>query len=290
MLAAGLLVETGVPGLYGRSGEFERVVIALEALVARAGADRTPSVVRFPPVVARPVLERSGYLRSFPHLAGSVHAFAGDDHAHRDLLGELDAGRDWSAGLEPTALSLCAAACHPLYPTLPGVLPAGGGEFDVYGWVFRHEPSLDPGRMQAFRQYEFVHVGEAGDAVKHRDLWVERGLDVLDRVGLDARAEVANDPFFGRGGRLLSLSQRDEALKYELVCPIGPGEGSTALVSSNYHKDHFGDAFAITTSEGGVAHSACVGFGVERITLALLHAHGLHPDRWPARTRAVLWP
>ena len=47
----------------------------------------------------------------------------------------------------------------------PGGHPAeGGSRYDVYGWCFRHEPSLDPARMQAFRQHDLVYVGNAEQA------------------------------------------------------------------------------------------------------------------------------
>ncbi len=62
------------------------------------------------------------------------------------------------------------------------------------------------------------------------------------------------------------------------------------MSSSNYHLDHFGAGFSITTAEGETAHSACVGFGVERIALALLYRHGLEPERWPVELREGLWP
>lgn len=290
LLDAGLLVDTGTDGLYGRSGTFESIVGGIEGVVARAGADQEAPVYRFAPVVPRPVFEASGYLRSFPDLTGSVHTFSGDDRAHAGLLAQLDGGGDWTTSLVPAEVVLCSAACHPLYPGLTGALPEGGRRFDVYGWVFRHEPSLDPGRMQAFRQYEFVYVGEPDGAVAHRDLWAQRGLAVLFQLGIDATAEEANDPFFGRAGRLLSAAQRADGLKIELVTAIGPGEGSTAVVSANCHREHFGEAFAITTAAGETAHSACVGFGVERIALALLHAHGLDPQNWPADVRQALWP
>lgn len=290
LMAAGLLVGTGVDGVYGRSGAFETVVGALERLLEIVGAEKDYEVLRFPPVMARPVFERSDYLRSFPQLVGSVHTFAGDEAAHLAALAALDVGADWTASFVPTEVVLCSAACHPLYPGLAGRQPAGGRLFDVCGWVFRCEPSTDPGRMQAFRQYEHVYVGDPETALAHRDAWVERGLEMLASLGLKARTEVANDPFFGRAGRLLSASQRADTLKYELVCDIGPGDGSRAVVSSNCHKDHFGEAFGIVTNLGDVAHSACVGFGLERITLALFHAHGLDAARWPAEVRAFLWP
>jgi seryl-tRNA synthetase len=49
-------------------------------------------------------------------------------------------------------------------------------------------------------------------------------------------------------------------------------------------------AFGIESANGDAAHTACVGFGVERVALALLKTHGLEPDKWPARVRSCLWP
>ena len=52
--------------------------------------------------------------------------------------------------------------------------------------------------------------------------------------------------------------------------------------------DHFGETFGIRTSGGEVAHSACVGFGLERVALALFKTHGLEIDAWPGHVRDVL--
>jgi hypothetical protein len=40
--------------------------------------------------------------------------------------------------------------------------------------------------------------------------------------------------------------------------------------------------------DGSVAHSACIGFGLERIALALLFKHGIDVDSWPAEIREAL--
>ena len=34
---------------------------------------------------------------------------------------------------------------------------------DVFSYCFRHEPSVDPARMQMFRMREFVRIGEPAD-------------------------------------------------------------------------------------------------------------------------------
>jgi seryl-tRNA synthetase len=289
LVGRGLLVATGVDGLYGRGEQFEAVVEAVDRLVVEAARADAPTVLRFPPVMPRWVFERTDYLRSFPNLTGAVQTFAGDDKAHAALLAELEGGGDWSTHLEPAGVVLCPAACHPLYPMLTGRQPEGGRYFDVYGYCFRHEPAIDPARMQAFRMHEIVYVGDPDGAQAHRDRWVDRGLELLGGLGLAVEAVVANDPFFGRVGRMLAANQRDEALKLEVVTPV-VAEGPTAIMSANCHRDHFGIPFAIESSTGEVAHSACVGFGMERITLALLHTHGLDTAGWPAAVRSTLWP
>jgi seryl-tRNA synthetase len=171
-----------------------------------------------------------------------------------------------------------------------GVLPDGGRLFDVLGFCFRHEPSPDPARMQLFRQHEQVLLGSPDQVVAFRDRWIERGLALFGDLRLPVRSEEANDPFFGRAGRILAMNQREDALKFELVVPICSEEKPTAIASCNYHKDHLGVPFGITLADGSPAHSACVGFGLERITLALFKTHGLDPADWPDAVRQRLWP
>jgi seryl-tRNA synthetase len=120
-----------------------------------------------------------------------------------------------------------------------------------------------------------------------RDEWAERGLALLRGLGLDARLEVASDPFFGRRGRMLAATQRQQAMKLELLVHIA-GASPTALASFNYHRDHFGVTFGIQLADGSTAHTACAGFGHERIVLALLATHGCEPEVWPAGVRERL--
>jgi seryl-tRNA synthetase len=288
LVNSGLLLPTGVPGVYGRGHAFESVTAGVDALVTAAGRADGPEVVRFPPVLSRRHLERSEYLESFPNLVGSLHSFGGDERAHRTLLDQVDAGDDWTRGLAATDLVLTPAACYPLYPTVAGTLPEGGRLYDLASYCFRHEPSTDPARMQMFRMHEYVRLGDADAVREWRERWLARGQALTQFLGLTATPQPASDPFFGRAGELLARSQRDQGLKTELVVPIALAERPTAVVSVNLHRDHFGRLFDIRTARGEVAHSACVGFGLERLTLALFRAHGLHPAKWPSEIYARL--
>jgi seryl-tRNA synthetase len=286
----GVLIESGVPGLYGHSAEFEDVRLRLEELLTRAAVAHGAQRLRFPPLLPRHQLESSGYLGSFPHLAGTVYAFEGSE-ADALLQNERASRHDcWDEFQEMTDLALMPAACYPVYPAIAGrgPLPAEGVFVEAGGaWVFRHEPSLDPARRQMFRQHELVRIGRPEDVATWRDEWAHRGLELLRVLGLAAELDTANDPFFGRRGRMLATSQREQALKLEILVPIA-GPEPTAIASFNQHGDHFTSTYGITMVDGGEAHSACLGFGHERIVLALMRTHGLDPAQWPTDVRETL--
>jgi seryl-tRNA synthetase len=70
--------------------------------------------------------------------------------------------------------------------------------------------------------------------------------------------------------------------------PIMDAEHPTACVSLNLHHDHFSHTFGIETANGEPAHTSCIGFGLERLTLALLRFHGIDLDGWPPAVRREL--
>ncbi len=84
-------------------------------------------------------------------------------------------------------------------------------------------------------------------------------------------------------------NQRSQNLKFELLIPVNADAGPTACMSFNYHQDHFGKTWGLATADGETAHTACVGFGLERIALALFKHHGLETEDWPEHVRRALW-
>ncbi|MEO6339177.1 MAG: amino acid--[acyl-carrier-protein] ligase [Caulobacteraceae bacterium] len=290
LFAEGLLIETGVPGLYGRNHTFEKIVAGFERAVAAYATEDQAESVHFPPGMSRNTLSSSGYLKSFPQLAGTVHSFCGSDHDHGVLLRQLANGEDWTQGQVATDLALTPAACYPLYPMIAarGRLKETGALFDLQSYCFRHEPSEDPARMQLFRMREYVRAGTADQVLDFRETWLERGRHLMTSLELPFEVDLANDPFFGRGGKIMASGQREQGLKFELLVPIANSGGPTACLSFNYHQDHFGKTWGIETSNGETAHTACVGFGLERVTLALLRHHGFNLADWPSEVRGKL--
>jgi seryl-tRNA synthetase len=288
-IAEALLLPSGIDGVYARTAVFEQVVDALTVFISRCREPDT-EVLRFPPVMSRRQLEKSGYLKSFPHFLGCVSCLTGAEADIRASVERFEAGGNWTAGLTAADLVLSPAACYPVYPLVAsrGEVPAGGLIFDVACDCFRREPSKMLDRLQSFRMREFVCIGapEAIDAFRRR--WIKRAETLAAELALECRIEQASDPFFGRGGKLMAASQVEQALKFELLVPVHSVEAPTACMSFNCHRDHFGAAWNIRTAGGEVAHTGCVAFGIDRLALALFATHGVELAQWPAPARQAL--
>lgn len=289
LIAAGHFVPSGVDGIYGRSAEFERVVGGLKRAVAEFGAMDRAVEYEFPPLIPREHFERIDYLRNFPQLAGPLFSFQGGERDFQSLIRTIDEGEDYASHLSQTEVVFTPACCYPVYPMLSGTMADGGRVVQTSQYCFRHEPSEDPMRLQAFRQMENIRVGTPDEVLDWRDNWLQRAPELLGDLGLEVRSDVANDPFFGRAGRLMAMSQREQQLKIEFLVPVFGDDAPTACASINYHQDHFGELFHIHTADGALAHSSCIGFGLERCAVAMFAAHGTDTGSWPAAVRSRLW-
>jgi seryl-tRNA synthetase len=169
-----------------------------------------------------------------------------------------------------------------------GPLPVGGLIFDVACDCFRREPSRDIDRLQSFRMREFVCIGAPEKILAFRETWIARARRLADDLGLPHTLEIASDPFFGRGGQIMALSQMEQNLKFELLIPVRSPTELTACMSFNYHQDHFGETWNIRDETGALAHTGCVAFGMDRLAVALFATHGPDIDAWPRDVRTLL--
>jgi seryl-tRNA synthetase len=112
--------------------------------------------------------------------------------------------------------------------------------------------------------------------------------EIARDLGLTFRVDYASDPFFGRVGQMMAVSQKQQSLKFELLVPLRSEEQPTACMSFNYHRDHFGTAWGIADAAGEPAHTACVAFGMDRLAVAMFHTHGRDVARWPTAVRDLL--
>src|SRR6185312_4815280 len=213
----------------------------------------------------------------------------------RDAADRHETGGDWTDSLSPADLVLSPAACYPVYPLAAarGAVPPSALGFDVACDCFRHEPSRHLDRMQSFRMREFVCIGTAQQVTEFRERWIDHGRQLAEELGLAGAIKPASDPFFGRTGQVIAVSQLQQSLKFELLIPVRSAQQPTACMSFNYHREHFGKTWDIKIGDtkdeaGALAHTGCVAFGIDRLTLALFAAHGLDVANWPAAARDAL--
>jgi seryl-tRNA synthetase len=288
-VAAALFHPLGVDGVYARTALYEGVVIRLGDYISRQ-RDSRAEVLRFPPVMSRSQLEKSGYLKSFPNLLGCVCTLHGTEAQIRTAADAHYSGGDWTSSLAASDLVLSPAACYPVYPLAAarGAVPREGLLFDVEANCFRHEPSRALNRLQSFRMREFVRIGSPDEIGAFCEQWKSHAQKLAEELALPAQLDVANDPFFGRVGQMMAVSQRQNALKFELLIPYHDGAVPTACMSFNYHREHFGTTWNLTNAEREVAHTCCVAFGIDRLAVALFCVHGVEVARWPAGVRRAL--
>jgi len=285
-----LFKPTGVAGVHIRSGAYEEVVEALGRFITRLRPEGA-EVYRAPPVVSRALIEKAGYLKSFPHLLGCVCSLPGDEERIGAAVGAFEFGTGrWTDSVKATELLLAPAACYPIYPIAAerGTPPEDGFVFDVAGDCFRREPSQDVDRLQSFRMREFVAVGSPEVTRTFRERWMKQAPEIARALGLPQRIEAASDPFFGRVGQMVGRFQLAQSLKFELLIPIRSAENPTACLSFNYHRDQFGLIWGIRTADGELAHSTCVAFGIDRLAVALFATHGIEIRGWPETARGAL--
>ena len=279
----------GVDGVYARTALYSHATERLEAYISSL-REPDAEIMRFPPVMSRAQLEKSGYLKSFPNLLGCVCALHGTEASIRAAADRYETGGDWTEALSSSDLVLSPAACYPVYPIAAGrgPLPPGGWQFDIEADVFRHEPSKSLDRLQSFRMREFVRIGSPQEILEYRERWLAKAPQIAADLSLPHTIDVASDPFFGRVGQLMAVSQRQQALKFEMLIPYHANATPTACMSFNYHREHFGNVWNMRDERGEPAHTSCVAFGVDRLVVALFANHGVDLRAWPAATRKAL--
>jgi seryl-tRNA synthetase len=190
---------------------------------------------------------------------------------------------DATYGLQP-------AVCDCCYYTLEGKRDQQDHFYTTVNRVFRNERSatnrLD--RLTNFTVRDIMFVGSESFVLEARQQMIERLSQFLVALNLNAKIETATDPFFANESAMKSVFQNSHRLKYELLAYIPHLDKEIATGSINLHTDFFGRAFDIGISDGSVAHSGCIGVGMERMTYALFCQHGSNLADWPASVRTFL--
>lgn len=262
---------------------------ALDAQIRALALARFAAVEEEHPELLEPeVLARAGYLQSFPQSVSFVSHFTEDFDA-------IESFRASARELpEPAALTndavLRPAVCLPIYRALENAkVPARGRTITTTGRAFRYESKNLAGmhRLWDFSMREIVFIGSEEHVEGERARMIDATRALVESWDLEARLVAATDPFFATVRASKALWQRARGRKYEVVADIGGL--SIAVGSINFAGQLFAHAFAIHTEDDAPATTACVGFGLERLVLALFAQHGFDAKRWPDALREVVF-
>src|SRR5262249_19149008 len=142
--------------------------------IAALAADEPLRRLAIPPVISRRTIERAGYVKTFPHLLGTVHSYAGDAKHWGTLSPLVDEGGEWHAEQTISDIVLLPAACYPVYQTLVDESLVGPRKFAVEGTCFRQEATSETGRLRSFRMVEIVTAATEEYCAEWRAHWLER--------------------------------------------------------------------------------------------------------------------
>ena len=279
----------GVDGVYARSALYEGLSERLDAFITRL-RDPAAEVLRFPPVMSRRQLERPATSRAFPTCwdasarctAPSSRSAPRPRRASRAETGPSRSARPTWCSRPPRAIrsirwSRRAARCR-------SPERCSTSRPTAFGTSLRTSSAA----CSPFACASSCYIGVPEQVVGFRERWMQRGAQLARQLGLPTQIEVASDPFFGRVGQVMAVSQLQQALKFELLIPYHDAAPPTACMSFNYHREHFGDVWGFKSAAGEPIHTACVAFGMDRLVVAMFCVHGVELARWPDGVRRAL--
>ncbi len=291
----GAVHEMG-PGTVATGQLFTDVLDALDRDIRTIATEEFGAArYRYPALIGTAELMRGGYPVSFPQHVLTASHVRPDPEVYRDFVAGAADAHDLAAHIERhsghAGYCLPPTMCFHTYVQLSGErLAEGTTVVTSRGKSFRYESryhhSLE--RLWDFTIREVVFLGEAAEVARCRRGFLDAACEFVAELGLAGTVERAHDPFFGDATvPRRVLAQTLSGLKYELRLPVDD-DRTVAAASFNLHGTVFGERYGITGPDGATVHTACVGFGLERLTFALFCRYGADQERWPAGLRARL--
>jgi len=253
------------------------LLAALQRMFGELAAQSRAVAVRFPPLLRVEDLDALDYFRNFPHLGLAAAPLAPDVLTSLVKAGETRRELP-SHQLDAARHLLPSAACYCVYAHLQASTVQGPMFVTTTASCFRNETAYEGlERLWAFTMQEIVCLGTMEQTRAHIEDSLTAIRNIASQLGVTLGVETATDPFFDRKSSVALLQERAPT-KRELIF-----EG-LAVGSVNFHRNFFGDRFAIRDGEGRPVFSSCVAFGLERWIHMLLRVFA---GDAAAATRAV---
>ncbi len=283
----GQLVRFGL-GRYGFGPKVIRLIQAFDNHILELATDFKTRQYSFPSLIGADVLSRCRYIANFPSSLNLVSHLREDLGLIQEFARGVTCDEQGKLDFNPQAISrvdclLSPSVCFHWYQWLHEQHLSELSSITAIGKCFRYESSNLVGleRLWDFNMRELIFVGPGEQVLERRDKCLKLAIDILNSLEMGFEVSTATDPFFIDTYAIQTAFQQGFELKHEILVTLPYNQKKLAVGSVNYHQDFFGRSFDIGT-ENGPAHTACIGFGLERLALAFFSQHGVEESKWPA--------
>lgn len=283
----GAIVQSS-PGRYIYSGAFLDALNLLDRHIRNYALAIGAKEEVYPATVPTALLQRSGYLKSFPQHAFFVAPARLNEKAiaavqQGRLVNNVE-GADSREILQAPAETLAPTVCYHCFSARADQKHYDNEIVTSMNMCHRHEVAnvrtLE--RLMTFRMREIIYFGETGVVTDALDRCWDWFLDMLRAWDVPFRATTATDPFFADSADSKRFFQTVRSLKREVRLFIPKTGKWISVASFNNHGNSLVDAFNIRGREDAKLTSACVGFGYERLIYGLMAIFGHDVCKWPS--------
>ncbi len=282
-------------GFFAFQGLFLKVFHAINRQIKRTADELNAIEQEYPTVWPIDLYKKINYFFEFPQQVILCATVKNEFEVRKKFAEKYSKDKPYTtiemdSLFEKSSYGLESAVCDCCYYSLAGTRDQPNAFYTCYNKVFRNEnsPTKQLDRLTNFTVRDIMFVGEKRFALESRQILIDKLSEFLSSLHLNCKIETANDPFFMNKAAMKSVFQNSNNLKYELLAAIPHQKKDLAVGSINYHMDMFSSAFEIKVPSGSLAHSGCIGIGMERLAFALYCQHGVEVSCWPEKVRSFL--
>ena len=234
----------------------------------------------FPVLLPVSCYKKTGYLKRSPQYA----IFCCSAIENLDLLhniNDLDEN-EYKEIIDHPSYALSPSACFHVYEEFKNKILDKNTIVTFTQSVFRNEGRFnftEFGRMRDYHVREIVFIGDEDFVTFSRERMLDITKSFIQEIDLDAKIQIASDPFILPEMQKFKKIQTIDKSKYELQISYEKGKYISAA-SFNLHGNAFSHPFAFSVKDKKTV-SGCIGYGLERLVFAFLSQYGENHENWP---------
>lgn len=278
------------PGVFTFQGNYGLVIRALDNFFRNYALSIGAEEQLYPPTVMTKNMLKNGYLKSFPHHVLFVSG------VYRDIenVSLLEHQTSDGVNIDPSYLDkpdqmLAPTVCYRCFEAMSNTKFENIALFTGTAHCNRNEGFIDDDltRLQSFLMREIVFMGTPPEVESIRQKIVSHSREVVGEWGLSAKLTTASDPFFAVDAKSKRSYQTLMNLKYELQFHLPYNDKWLSCVSFNNHQSSLVTPYNISGASDEMT-SGCVGYGFDRLALAIFAQHGEDIHKWPLALREIV--